>query len=75
MEAMAGSQRRTASFLQLTPQQRYDRFVQLRPEIAARVPLYIVASFLGITPEAQTPYGQKADLALTVSRSLSMVVA
>jgi CRP-like cAMP-binding protein len=51
-EAMAGSQRRTASFLQLTPQQRYDRFVQLRPKIAARVPLYIVASFLGITPEA-----------------------
>jgi CRP-like cAMP-binding protein len=51
-EAMAGSQRRTATLLKLSPEDRYTRFVTTRPEIARRVPQYIVASYLGITPEA-----------------------
>ncbi|KPF67319.1 hypothetical protein IP88_12400 [alpha proteobacterium AAP81b] len=49
---MVGSQRRTAALLQLSPEARYDRFVATRPEVARRVPLYLVASYLGITPEA-----------------------
>lgn len=49
---MIGSQRRTAALLQNTPEERYDDFVTRRPEVARRVPLYIVASYLGITPEA-----------------------
>ncbi len=48
---MIGSQRRTAALLQLSPEQRYERFVASRPEVARRVPLYLVASYLGITPE------------------------
>lgn len=51
-EVMAGSQRRTASLLQLNPEERYSRFVQMRPEVARRVPQYLIASYLGITPEA-----------------------
>ena len=51
-EAMAGSQARTASLLKLSPQERYSRFVAMRPEVARRVPQYVVASYLGITPEA-----------------------
>lgn len=51
-EAMAGSQRHSASLLRLSPEQRYARFVETRPNTARRVPLYVVASYLGITPEA-----------------------
>jgi len=51
-EAMAGSQRRSASLLKLSSEERYERFVTIRPEIARRVPQYVVASYLGITPEA-----------------------
>lgn len=49
---MIGSQRRTAALLQRSPEQRYDDFVTTRPEVARRVTLYVVASYLGITPEA-----------------------
>lgn len=51
-EGMAGSQRRTASLLQLKPDERYARFVAMRPALAKRVPQYLIASYLGITPEA-----------------------
>lgn len=51
-EAMAGSQRRTANLLQLKPDERYARFVATRPELARRVPQFLIASYLGITPEA-----------------------
>lgn len=51
-EALVGSQRRAANLLRLTPDARYRAFVQARPEVARRVPQYVVASFLGITPEA-----------------------
>jgi CRP-like cAMP-binding protein len=50
--AMAGSQRRTASLLQLDPSTRYENFLKARPSIAKIVPQYIIASYLGITPEA-----------------------
>jgi CRP-like cAMP-binding protein len=51
-EGVAGSQRRTANLLQLKPQERYARFVATRPELARRVPQFLIASYLGITPEA-----------------------
>jgi CRP-like cAMP-binding protein len=50
-EAMAGSQRRTASLLKLSAEERYERFVSTRPEIARRIPQYLIASYLGVTPE------------------------
>ena len=51
-EGVAGSQRRTANLLQLKPQERYARFVATRPELARRVPQFLIATYLGITPEA-----------------------
>lgn len=51
-EVVAGSQRRSASLLQKTPEERYAHFVAMRPGVARRVPQYVIASYLGITPEA-----------------------
>ncbi|MFY8141015.1 MAG: Crp/Fnr family transcriptional regulator [Caulobacter sp.] len=51
-EGVAGSQRRTANLLQLKPDERYARFVATRPDLARRVPQFLIASYLGITPEA-----------------------
>lgn len=50
--AMSGSQRRSAGLLTLSADERYTRFVTARPDVAARVPQYLIASYLGITPEA-----------------------
>ena len=50
--AMAGSQRRSANLLVRTPEQRYDTFARTRPEIAGKVAQYMMASYLGITPES-----------------------
>jgi CRP-like cAMP-binding protein len=49
--ALVGSQRRAANLLRLTPDERYRTFVTTRPEVARRVPQYLIASYLGITPE------------------------
>ncbi len=51
-EALVGSQRRTAHLLTLAPDERYEAFVEARPEVARRLPQYLIASYLGITPEA-----------------------
>lgn len=47
-----GSQRRAANLLNLSPDERYRHFVENRSSIARRVPQYLLASFLGITPES-----------------------
>jgi CRP-like cAMP-binding protein len=49
--ALVGSQRRAANLLRLPPDERYRTFVTTRPEVARRVPQYLIASYLGITPE------------------------
>ena len=51
-EALIGSQRRASRLLTLQPEDRYRRFIETRPEIARRVPQYLVASYLGLTPES-----------------------
>lgn len=51
-EALTGSQRRSNRLLTLSPDERYRTFLQTRPEVARRVPQYLLASYLGITPEA-----------------------
>ncbi|MEM9715333.1 MAG: Crp/Fnr family transcriptional regulator [Pseudomonadota bacterium] len=51
-EALVGSQRRASRLLTLQPEQRYQTFVQSRPEVARRVPQYLIASYLGLTPES-----------------------
>lgn len=47
-----GSQRRAANLLNLSPDDRYRHYVETRPEIVRRVPQYLLASFLGVTPES-----------------------
>ena len=51
-EALIGSQRRAGRLLNLQPEERYRVFVQSRPEVARRVPQYLIASYLGLTPES-----------------------
>ena len=51
-EALMGSQRRSASLLNLSLAERYAYFVRTRPAVAGRVPQYLIASYLGVTPEA-----------------------
>jgi len=41
-----------ASFILNTPKQRYENLVKERPKVIQRVPQYMIASYLGITPEA-----------------------
>lgn len=50
-EALMGSQRRSTNLLTLAPEDRYRTFMALRPEVARRVPQYLIASYLGLTPE------------------------
>ncbi|MBC8042494.1 MAG: Crp/Fnr family transcriptional regulator [Rhizobacter sp.] len=46
------AQQRTASFLFDTPEQRYLNLIKQRPKVLQRVPQYMIASYLGITPES-----------------------
>lgn len=44
------SQQILSSFLLESPEERYKRFIQQHKDLIQRVPLNIIASFLGITP-------------------------
>jgi len=41
-----------ASFILSSPEERYANMLIARPEVIQRVPQYMIASYLGITPEA-----------------------
>jgi CRP/FNR family transcriptional regulator, anaerobic regulatory protein len=41
-----------ASFILNTPKERYENLVKDRPKVIQRVPQYMIASYLGVTPEA-----------------------
>ncbi len=43
---------RNDSFILDDPELRYRKLVETRPKVMQRVPLYMIASYLGITPEA-----------------------
>jgi len=43
---------KTDDLLLMTYEQRYKKIVKERPEVIQRVPQYMIASYLGITPEA-----------------------
>ncbi|RIV17788.1 Crp/Fnr family transcriptional regulator [Fibrisoma montanum] len=47
-----GSQRRTASLLFDTPEERYLKLIKERPKVMERIPLHHIASYLGIKPES-----------------------
>lgn len=59
-EALIGSQRRAARLLTLAPDELYRAFVTTRPEVARRVPQYMIASYLGITPEGLSRIRRRA---------------
>lgn len=45
-------QEKLAAFITKTPEQRYLDLMQDRPELLQRVPQYLLASYLGVTPES-----------------------
>jgi CRP-like cAMP-binding protein len=51
-QALIGSQQRTSSFMSESVEERYRRLMSDRKDLARRVPQYILATYLGITPEA-----------------------
>ena len=51
-EALIGTQRRASRLLTLSVEERYETFLRTRPEVARRLPQYLIASYLGVTPEA-----------------------
>jgi CRP-like cAMP-binding protein len=51
-QALVGSQRRNARLMTDSLDERYRHFITSRASIARQVPQYIIASFLGVTPEA-----------------------
>lgn len=48
---MAVSERNDSMMLQ-SPEQRYEEVLETRPKVMQRIPLYLIASYLGVTPEA-----------------------
>ena len=44
-------QNRIYSLIALTAQERYEQLTQTRPELIQRVPQYIIANYLGMSPE------------------------
>jgi CRP-like cAMP-binding protein len=48
----AGKQRRIALALHASAEERYEDFLRRQPALARRIPLRMLASYLGITPEA-----------------------
>jgi CRP-like cAMP-binding protein len=43
---------RMNSMLSSTPEERYNKLAENKPELLQRVPQYMIASFIGVTPEA-----------------------
>jgi CRP-like cAMP-binding protein len=53
------SQNRILSNISDTAEEKYDRFIRAYPEFHARVPLHMIASFLGVSRETLTRVRQK----------------
>ena len=49
--AYAASQMRVKYFHDLSKEENYRQFVSLFPKFIQRIPQYMLASYLGITPE------------------------
>lgn len=47
----AAKERRILCSLHSTAEERYAEFVESKPALAQRIPLHMLASYLGITPE------------------------
>ncbi|MEO0473929.1 MAG: Crp/Fnr family transcriptional regulator [Bacteroidota bacterium] len=51
-ELSAKKQRFLDDFKSLSPESRYEKLLETRPDLIERVPQYMIASFLGIQPES-----------------------
>jgi CRP-like cAMP-binding protein len=51
---------RTHSLLHDNPEERYQKVVATEPELLLRVPQYVIASYLGVTPEALSRIKRRA---------------
>ncbi len=49
---LAESQVKFENYFLLSPQQRYVKLLETRPELCQRVPQYLLASYLGIKPQS-----------------------
>jgi CRP-like cAMP-binding protein len=58
--ALIGSQQRTSEFMSQSVEQRYLELTKERPDLVQRIPQYILASYLGITPEALSRIRRRA---------------
>ncbi|HSL71690.1 MAG TPA: Crp/Fnr family transcriptional regulator [Longimicrobiales bacterium] len=47
----AAKERRILASLHTTAEERYAEFVESKPQLAQRIPLHMLASYLGVTPE------------------------
>lgn len=50
-KAFAFSRRRVISNISMTAEERYDQYYKKYPQIVNRVPQYVLASYLGMSPE------------------------
>jgi CRP-like cAMP-binding protein len=50
--AYTGNQERTLQAMTSTPEERYEAFIKKYPQALERIPLYHIAAYLGVTPEA-----------------------
>jgi len=51
-EELGNYQDMMATYITSKPEERYQTLLDSRPELLNRVPLYMLASFLGVTPES-----------------------
>jgi CRP-like cAMP-binding protein len=58
-EQLLRAEKREASLLRDTPEQRFKNLLEEHPKIFKRIPLRYVASYLGITPETLSRYRAK----------------
>lgn len=63
-QAVIGAQLRTAGLMNKNLEERYRLFIAARPSVARRVPQYLIANFLGVTPEALARVRRRTTLPL-----------
>ena len=51
-QLLAESQIKFENYFTLSPQERYKKLLEQRPDLCQRVPQYLIASYLGIKPES-----------------------
>ena len=68
-EMLAEQQTLTASYLTDSPEQRYLKLLESRPDLFQRVPQYQLASYIGVKPESLSRIRKRIQDRETVKRS------